>query len=174
MNLDEVLQQYLKKKPSSADSAWQIWEHKTLNMHRGVLCWNPNPGLNCTQMVEQVRGQIDSSFHISWWRGFGFGVIIDSPLIPGDIIQIENAIDTRNSEKGTWQWTIFSCKSLKTVFGMHTWAEGYLSTSFRQILSNCESEGYATGIFKKEKDRLMQFLTETASLKGIEFQEFKP
>jgi hypothetical protein len=165
----------LRLREDTADSQWQVWELKTLNLHRGVLHWRlgASPG-SYAELAAEIRRAVRRYFRVSWWRGFGFGVLIESPAIPADISAIEEAIDTRASGLGTWQWTVFACEPQQFAVGVHTWTAGYLSPVYRDVISSFESRGWTVGSFKKEKDRLMQFLLTVASIKGYRVQEFEP
>jgi hypothetical protein len=174
MAISQALQTRLQLRESTLGNEWQIWEHKTFNIHRGVLHWRPTiANLSYVDMVAQIREQVKANYSISWWRGFAFGVVIESPEIPADISMIEESIDTRASSKGTWQWTVFICEPTQTLIGIHTWTEGYLSPAYRDLLKHFESLSWTVGSFKKEKDKLMQFLTAISSLKRIKLQEFE-
>jgi hypothetical protein len=170
----ESLQNRLRLRDALPDSEWQIWEHKTLNIHRGVLYWSPSDAsLTFAEMENRVRKKVAESYRVSWWRGFAFGVVVHSKAVPPDISAIESTIDTRVSGKGTWQWTVLACSARQTAVGVHTWVEGYLSPVYRQCLDQSESQGWIVGDFKKEKDKLMQFLTSAARIKGYRLKEFE-
>jgi hypothetical protein len=174
MTVADVLQNRLRLRDDATDGEWQVWEHKTLNTHRGVLYWSPpESGLSYAEMAFRIRERVRTNYRVAWWRGFGFGVVIESKAIPPDISAIESHVDARASGRGTWQWTVLACKVSETAVGVHTWTEGFLSPVYRQLLARCESEGWAVGSFKKEKDRLMQFLTAAARLKGYRLREFE-
>lgn len=156
------------------ESDWAIWEHKTFNIHRGVLHWCAPDNLGFQEIAHVVRQRVKQLFPITWWRGFAFGVLIESPRLPPDVVAIDATIDTRASGQGTWQWTVLAAVDTQTAVGVHTWKAGYLSETYRQLLKHFEAKGYLVGSFKKEKDKLMQFLTMVAGLKGIKFSEFEP
>lgn len=164
----------LKLRTDSASTEWQLWERKTLNIHRGVLHWRPGGNLTYAEMATEIRRTIKEKFKVSWWRGFGFGVLIEAGTMPSDIASLESSVDARASSKGTWQWTVFACQPAKIAVGVHTWTEGYLSPVFRDLLAGNESQGWAVGRFKKEKDALMKFLVAAARLKGFQPREFEP
>ena len=173
MNVEEVLQtKLLMRESSTADC--QVWEHKTLNIHRGVLKLRFTDRQSLSGMSDTVRERVRESFGVSWWRGFGFGAVVESPNIPDDVATIASCIHTRANSRGTWQWIILACGTAETAIGVHTWAEGYLTPVFLRLLGHYESLGYQVGGFKKEKDQLMRFLTAAARLKGFSFKEFNP
>jgi hypothetical protein len=175
MVVDDVLQTRLRCRQSGANSDWRIWEHKTFNMHRGVVQWRLNhEAMSYDQMAQAVSERVQESFRLSWWRGFAFGALIESPTIPQDIAKIEATIDTRANSKGTWEWTVLACPQAQITVGVHTWAEVYLSPVYRGLIAYYESIGFQVGSFKKEKDKLMQFLTTVGRFKGPKFVEFEP
>lgn len=175
MTLAEALQTHLRLREDAGDAEWQVWEHKTFNIHRGVLCWRPSRShLSFAEMTALVRESVKAHYPVSWWRGFGFGVLIEARALPPDLADIDDAIATRAAEKGTWQWTVFACEPARTCIGVHTWTEGYLSPVYRQLIARYESLGWSVGSFKKEKDHLMQFLTAAARIKGHGLHEFEP
>jgi hypothetical protein len=174
LGVDQVLGRQLRMRAADADE-WRIWEYKTLNIHRGVLCWRPRHSVaNTSSLIEAIRQKTQESFRAAWWRGFGFGVVVECPIIPADIGELASAIDTRANGRETWQWTVIIGAENQVAFGVHTWKEGYLSPTHRGLLAYLETIGYHVGSFKKEKDKLMQFIATIAKLKGVEFSEFQP
>jgi hypothetical protein len=175
MTVDDVLQTRLRCRESDVNSDWRVWEHKTFNMHRDVVQWRlTQEPPSFEQMVRAVSTQVQQSFRLSWWRGFAFGVLIESPAIPQDAANIEATIDTPANSKGTWQWTILACPQARIALGVHAWAEVYLSPVYRGLIAHYEAMGFQVGSFKEEKDKLVQFLTTVGKLKGPEFVEFEP
>ena len=174
MAIDTILNEKLRLRSDSSEE-WLLWEYKTLNMHRGVLHWAPaQPNIEWSELADCIRKKVNASFKQSWWRGFALGAVVEVIENPMDVGFVESCVDTRANSKGTWQWLILVCPAEKTAIGMHTWVEGYLSSSYRAILADYESKGYFTGSFKKEKDKLMKFLATVAQLKGVKFPEFEP
>ena len=131
-----------------------------LNMHRAVLEWTPG-GMprSYAEITAGIRSEVARRFNVSWWRGMGFGVVIylDSP--PEGIAACIDDIDGRENSRGTWQWSIIVFRQNRVAVGVHMWMSGYLSAIYGQTLSRFESEGYRIATCKKDKDRLMQFLT---------------
>ena len=73
----KVLQLKLQHRPTLSNDEWSVWEHKTWNIHRGVLCWRPmHEELTIDELATTVREKVERSFKRSWWRGFGFGVLV--------------------------------------------------------------------------------------------------
>ncbi len=174
MSVDEVLGSKLRQRELGADPRQKIWEHKTLNIHRGVLQWQvtaESPTL--AELSASVRDQIAEAFHVSWWRGFGFGALIEIKSVPKDISTIGSTIDTRTNSKGTWQWTVLTFPETRLVVGTHTWMEGYLSSVYRGLIDHYKGLGFEVGSFAKGQDQLMRFLTTASSLRGFKLAEFE-
>ena len=55
--------------------------------------------------------------------------------------------------------------------GVHTWAEGYLTPVYRAVLDGYASRGFEAKHFKKEMDKLLQFLMPLARLRGFRIDE---
>jgi hypothetical protein len=89
--------------------------------------------------------------------GFGAVIYLDAP--PEDIAACVEDIDGRVNSRGTWQWSIIVFKPLRVAAGVHMWISGYLSDVYERILGRIEAEGYRITSCKKEKDKLMKFLT---------------
>lgn len=174
MSLESILQTALRPREISGDDQWQVWEHKTLNIHRGVLVWRPQQALSWHEMSEAISQQAQVAYKVRRWRGFGFGVIVESPTIPEDIATIDEAIHTQAQSRGTWQWCILVCPPVQTAIGIHTWMRGYLTPVYQELLLHYQTQGFEIGSCKKEKDRLLQFITTIARLKGVRFAEFDP
>ncbi len=174
MQADDVLEAKLRLRDGGAGSEWRVWEHKTLNLHRGVLHWRPAAdALSAEEIGRRVREEVERAFRISWWRGFGFGAWVESKAVPRDIAALIDSIDARRNGRGTWQWVILACTSVGVAVGIHTWAAGYLTPVHRGLLAEYEEAGVSVGSFTKEKGPLMQFLTSAARLKGFQFAEFE-
>ncbi len=175
MSVDDILQTKLRLRESGPDHAWRVWEHKTLNLHRGVLHWRPvGESPTFERISRSIRVRVASTYRISWWRGFAFGALVETPTIPKDVEALKSVIDVRDNPKGTWQWTFLVCPPARTTVGVHTWIEGYLSPVYRGLIDLYRAQGYEVGSVRKEKDGLMNFLTSIAAWKGIRFEEFRP
>ncbi len=132
MSVEEVMRSRLYLREDILETEWRLWEHKTLNIHRGVLHWRPTDQFSSlAQMSERVREQAESRFRVSWWRGFAFGALIEAETIPPDLSAMEDWIDTRANRRGTWQWAIYACAPAQIAVGVHTWQEGFLSPVYR-------------------------------------------
>lgn len=170
----EIIEQSFPKYNRLDEDHWTLWEHKTINMHRAILHWSNESNLAYPAISDAIRNKIAEKYKVSWWRGFGFGVIIDVPTLPADVDTIDDSIDARDNNKGTWQWTILVCQEPKSIIAVHTWIAGFLTPIYEALLERYRIEGYEIGTFKKEKDKLMKFLTKVSALKGVHFQDYDP
>src|SRR6266496_3083085 len=160
MPIDDILSKKLRKVEAMSSAEWQVWEHKTFNMHRGVLEWTSGRILKSYgEASGAIRAEVAQRFKVSWWRGMGIGVVIYLNSPPEGITACLDDIDGRENSRGTWQWSIIVFRQSRVAVGVHMWMSGYLSTVYEQTLSRFESEGYRVASCKKEKDKLMQFLT---------------
>jgi len=160
MQIDDILKLKLKKRPDVSDHEWTAWEYKTFNMHRVVLVWQPEKApTQYAKIPEIVRARVASCFKSSWWRGLGFGLIAVLPSAPDGVEACVDDIDTRENPKGTWQWSVWQLREHGAVIGAHMWLQGYLSSTYQQLVQGYESDGNKVATFKKDKDLLMKFLT---------------
>src|SRR6266571_2564867 len=165
MKIDELLIPQLKKRHDLSDSEWAIWEHRTWNIHRAVLVWSPaQTPTDYSEVSEAIRNKIQQTQKVSWWRGMGFGFIGIFPSLPKGIEACVDDIDVRENAKGTWQWSVICLGSEKAAVGAHMWMQGYLTPTYQTILSQFEADGYKVASFKKEKDKLTEFLTYALQL----------
>ena len=165
MLLNAILETKLRHDPARSSGDWRVWEHKTLNIHRGVLCWRPaEEPATYGGVSAAVRAKVAECFKRSWWRGFGFGVVVELDRMPAGIEAADDDVDTRDNRKGTWQWSVLAFRQPQVALGVHTWTHGYLTDVYAGLLAHYQSQGYQTGIFKKEKDALMRFLTAVSGL----------
>lgn len=89
----------------------------------------------------------------------GFGFVGVFPSLPKGMEACVDDIDVRENAKGTWQWSVICLRNEKVAVGAHMWMQGYLTPVYQHILSHLETDGYKVESFKKEKDKLMKFLT---------------
>jgi len=171
MSLDDILATRLRLDPARSSAHWGVWEHKTLNIHRGVLCWRPaEEPATYGEVSAAVRAKVAECYKRSWWRGFGFGVLIEIERVVEGLDGASDDIDARNNRKGTWQWTVLAFREPRIAFGLHTWTFGYLTPIYELLVADYEAQGYRVGAFKKDKDALMRFLT---TLSGLGLPEYK-
>lgn len=172
MSVDDILTTKLKKRSDVSNHEWTIWEHKTLNMHRVVLVWQPEHlPAQYSDIPGIIRGKVEALFKVSWWRGMGFGLVAILPSVPNGIEACVEDIDTRENSKGTWQWSVLFFQKQDAVIGAHMWMQGYLSSTYQQLIQFYESNGNRVATFKKEKDKLMKFLTSISTIHLPEYEE---
>lgn len=160
MPISDILSRKLKQLDPGSSGEWQVWEHKTLNLHRAVLEWTPGRVLRSySEVSHAVRAEVARRLKVAWWRGMGFGVVVHLAAPPEGLAACVDDIDGRQNTRGTWQWSIFVFQQSRAAVGVHMWLRGYLSTVYEQTLACCESEGCRIASCQKDKDRLMQFLT---------------
>src|SRR3954469_7232757 len=134
MNVEEALAPRLHRRDDLSNGEWSLWEHRTWNMHRGVLHWRPRQDPAGWSEVElAVRERVRPAYRPSWWRGFAFGVVAEVGKMPADAGSALGALDTRNNRRGTWQWAVLVARQEWLAVGLHTWMEGYLSEPFRAL-----------------------------------------
>lgn len=148
--ITEIIENILVKFKKEYDEFLIVWEHKKLNIHRGIIYWKPDIQLNCPELSSQIRQKVLNKFKVSWWRGFAFGAVLEVQNIPDDFKLVANDIDIRNNGKGTWQWAIFICHKQKMVLAVHTWMVVFLTPIYQAILDVFKSAGYDVGDYKKE------------------------
>ena len=170
--IQEILGSRLRHDSAPSDAEWSVWEHKTFNIHRGVLEWRPQNRLEqYSEVTTAVRGKVAETFKRAWWRGFAFGVLVELPQLPSDAADCGTDVDVRENSNGTWQWSLLVCPATKVAVGIHTWTSGYLSPVYQSLVDYFKSEGYNVGNFKRDKDKLMAFLVAAS---GRKFGEYQP
>ena len=158
MTTEQILSQHLTPL-ETISGPWRLWELKNWNRHRAVLQRRTNFSGDAATLQKAVREEVASAFKISWWRGFAFGVLVESNGPPPDPAALITEIDPRNEPKGTWQWTVVVCPESKKVVGVHTWMEGWLSPLYHALLCHYEDQGFSLAWAVRPKDRLMKILT---------------
>lgn len=159
MSISEVLSRRLKPKPAEVPSGWALWEHKTLNIHRGVIEWDSRGSQVCLDSLrEEVRDVVRQRFRPSWWRGFGFGVIVTLDVFDESLKDAASLIDVRNTSKGCWQWLVLSFPAAQSAIGVQTWTEGYLAVTYQDVLAELESSGIHCQSLKRDMDAFVKGL----------------
>ena len=148
----------LKPRTDLPDPEWSFWEKKNLNIHRVVALWTR--GSSSPREIEiQARAAVSRRFKSAWWRGLGFGVVVDVR----DVERFPDAflpfVDGRANRSGTWQWVILVSPTRRRAAGLHNWIEGYLSPVYRGLLERLGERGFAVESGRKEKDGMMKLLT---------------
>lgn len=122
------------------------WEHKTWNIHRGVIHWRTSlEKLNPDQVFAVVRDHIFETYKMRWWRGFAFGVILEAHVIPEDSRDLATLLDMAPNPEGVWQWLICVCHPLKAAVGFHTWSAGYLTPTYTELLEAFRKHDFRIG-----------------------------
>jgi hypothetical protein len=149
-------------KPWTVDlpPSWQLWQYKSLNMHRGVIHWDAT-SITCTltEIRDQIRTVVRDRFRPSWWRGFGFGVIVSLNHVDESFKGVADLVDVRNNGKGTWQWIVLHFPASQAALGVCTWTEGFLAPVYRDLLSALRNSGFTCESYQKDMDALMKGLT---------------
>jgi hypothetical protein len=157
--VDTLLQVHLRLDEERSTDDWRRWELKTLNIHRGVLHGRIRDarvrGENIGRIVsEQAR----SFYRVSWWRGFGFGALVEFPAVPGDASALLDRVHTVDSWSYTCQWLIVAFEHEQIVLGIHTWMEVRLSNLYRELLRSFRRQGFEAAHHKKRKSRFLKLL----------------
>jgi hypothetical protein len=153
-----------------AEPGWHYWERRNLNIHRVVGLWSYRGSrLDAQSFAAAVRATLGKHFRRSWWRGLGFGIVVESDdvlLAPEDS---RGLIDGRENSQGTWQWLVQLAPRRRAAVGVHNWIEGFLSPMYRGLLDELARENQVVSL-RKERDGLMRLLT---SVKPGLFPEFR-
>ncbi|MBK8802173.1 MAG: hypothetical protein IPN71_08995 [Fibrobacteres bacterium] len=137
----ELFTEGLQEKKDVAKLGFVFWERKTLNLHRGILEGSVGSWEGLDWSEANLRQVAKEAYRPSWWRGFGFGVLLRgaSGL---DISHLCEGVDAWNRSAGVLQWMIIEDRDHKTVFASHMWAEGYLTKHWLRTLANFQRSGY--------------------------------
>jgi hypothetical protein len=164
----------LRARQQCGSAGWQCWEFRSLNRHRAVTLWAPselptNPG----DLESSIREAVAGDFHISWWQGFAYGMVVDaahSTWRPEDVAPI---VDIYNHRRGVLQWIVVVGRAERTVTAVHTWMETDLSPVYRALLGTLGADGYAVTAAARERSGLLRFLTEVSAIEGVRFPQFR-
>lgn len=158
----------------SGEGAYHLWEHRTWNVHRGVVFLEQREPFASSQEVEdRLRSVVRDEFPLGWtWlRGFAFGACVKAPSLPTDGEKLEQIIDIRNRIKGVFQWLVYHSASPSVAFGIHTWTEGYLSPTYRRILEAIREGGTECQGFVRDKGLFFEFTQKMARARMEEFKD---
>lgn len=168
--LGELVAGRLSPRADIREPDWSFWEKRNLNLHRVVaLCRYAPP--TARELAARCRDTLGLHFRCAWWRGLGFGVVVelrDAAGFPDEYLPL---VDGRANAQGTWQWVILVSRARRLAWGLHTWIEGYLSPVYRGLLNRLEEQGFAIESARKEKDGLMKLLTATRPGRFPEFED---
>jgi hypothetical protein len=134
----------LEPAPLTGRSAAQsMWRRKTKNIFRGVF------ELDCTgsssgQISERVLKTVEVEYEPGFLVPFAFGVVLHFTSEAPTPSQLEHLVDDRARKRGTWQWLVVVDQTRKEAYGIHMWANGYLTPVFEALLKHFEGQGYAS------------------------------
>lgn len=173
-DLDKIFSTKLKPLCNDTKDNLRVWEHKTFNIHRAILHYRfETECKEYDEIGDLVRKEINDRFKVSWWRGLGYGVVIEELALDGEKDDFLKYIDEKDNPKGTWQWLIIKNTQDKKIIGIHTWALGYLTSIFIETIRYYRHEGYTNiKTYKKPKGKLLKILT-TMSESRYRIPEFK-
>ena len=159
--LPEVFDGRLKPWPGDLPPHWRLWQHKTLNIHRGVMHWDAT-GRSCqlSEVRLQVREVVRECFRPSWWRGFGFGVVVSLSQLDESFQDVAQLVDVRNQRRGVWQWVVLHLPAVQIATGICTWTEGYLAPVYRDLLLALQKSGFECHSHQRDMDALLKTLRD--------------
>jgi hypothetical protein len=146
---------------ATSEVEWQLWQYKSLNMHRGVLHWDATaqrPTLS--DIRDSTRNLVAQHYRPAWWRGFGFGAIVSLTEYDPTFAALADLVDVRNDRRGAWQWIVLEFPTARAAVGVCTWTEGYLAPVYRDLLAQLTAEGYDCRSYQREPDALVKALLE--------------
>lgn len=154
-----VFEKRLKRKASALPPEWQLWQYKSLNMHRGVIYLDARDvRFNLSDLEQRVRQTVAKEFSPSWWRGFGFGVVVAIEDFDESIFDAARLIDLRDNSAGCWQWLVLAFPSWPTAVGIQTWTEGYLGPAYNDLMARLQQAGFQCERYRQDMDQLMKSL----------------
>jgi hypothetical protein len=157
--IPEILGPKYRPVEPSPGPQWMFWQMKNLNAHRALIYWKPNGVPSVDEIESEVRSKVREVLRKSWWRGLAFGVVIDLKELPDTADGLVDHIDGRANSKGVWQWSVVCARDLQLTVGVHTWMHVMTTPFYMGLLGYFDSQGFGIGDFKKEKDKLLRFLT---------------
>ena len=163
--LGDLIGKLLKPFPSDLPRTWTLWQHKTLNIHRGIIHWDQTANAATMDKArDEVRHVVQSRFRPTWLRGFGFGAVITMSEIDDSYKNVADLIDARNNSKGTWQWIVLYLPVPRAALGVCTWTEGYLAPVYQDILARLRKSGHFCESHKKDMDAVLKALSSIRKL----------
>jgi hypothetical protein len=155
--LPEFINGRLKHGAVTLPVGWDSWERKSLNMHRAVLHWDATGRKHTLDEIrDEVRTIVRERFRPSWWRGFGFGVIVSLADADDSLRDAFSLIDTRNNRAGVWQWLVLHFPALRMALGVRTWTEGFLAPVYRDLSAALRADGFTCEDHQKDMDALFK------------------
>src|SRR5215469_793625 len=144
---------------------WRFWELRNINMHRVVgLATENRQFTDVSDLGQEIRAVLQKNFKCAWWRGIAYGVVMELSAISLAADDLKMLVDIRDNPKGDLQWVVLVSSDVRTVLGVHTWIEGFLSPVYRDVLQTLAAGGYHVASIMREKDGLLKFLTAVADV----------
>ena len=144
---------------------WRFWELRNINMHRVVgLATENRQFTDARDLGHEIRAVLQQNFKCAWWRGIAYGVVMELSAISLAADDLKMLVDIRDNPKGDLQWVVLVSSDVRTVLGVHTWIEGFLSPVYRDVLQTLAAGGYHVASIMREKDGLLKFLTAVADV----------
>jgi hypothetical protein len=160
--LSALMEGCLRARGDIPESEWCFWEKRNLNIHRVVGLWTGGPS-SARTIGKETRATLARHFRRAWWRGLGFGAVVEVRDIEGFPEEFRELVDGRENSKGTWQWVVLVSPEHRKAAGLHTWIEGYLSPVYRALLAFLHEQGFEIESVRREKDGLMKVLTAASA-----------
>jgi hypothetical protein len=161
-------------RPRDLATGWTCWELRTLNRHRAVALWTePDLPADVAALGATVRAAVARDFHISWWQGFAYGIVVDAARMswmPDDVAPI---VDLYNTRRGVLQWLVLVGRTEHVATAVHTWMETDLSPVYRATLAALSAAGYRVSAATRERSGLLRFLTDVSAVEGVRFPRFQ-
>jgi hypothetical protein len=149
-----------------------LWEYRSLNMHRGVILVERPGEITAEAIVKEIHTKVGSEFNLAWaWlRGFAFGAVVSTSGIPENLDRLVNCIDRYDRSAGVFQWLVHISDTPPMAFGIHMWAEGYLTPTFRRIVQSLRKLELECPTFVDDKGPFFEFVKVIGKLKTAEFR----
>jgi hypothetical protein len=156
------------------EANWRCGEFRNLNRHRAVALWAPSDlPADASDLGSEVRAAVARDFHISWWQGFAYGVVVDGARASWKPDEVAPLVDLYNTRRGVLQWIVVVGREERAVTAVHTWMETDLSPVYRAVLSAMGADGYAVSAATRERSGLLRFLTDVSAIEGVRFPQFR-
>jgi len=167
--IPELIRGRLRARDDLRETDWLFWEKRNLNLHRVVALCTYAPS-SASELETRVRDTLGRHFRCAWWRGLGFGAVLEVRDIAGFPEEFAPLVDGRANPKGTWQWLVLVSRQGRAACGLHTWVAGFLSPVYQELLIRLALHGYEVSRARKEKDGVMRLLTAASSRRIPEFE----
>lgn len=158
--------------PRLGGGCCSIWEHRTLNLHRGVVLLDRPDETDAEAIINEIRTTVANEFNLAWaWlRCFAFGAVVSTAGIPDNLDRLTTCIDRYNRSAGVFQWLVHVSNAPPMAFGVHMWAEGYLTPTFRRIVQSLRELDLECPMFVDDKGPFFEFVKRIGKLPAAEFR----